>query len=126
MDMASFESKGSARARLHKVLENWRLHAVLLVLLGIDVVFVVIGGVLEVHYVESKYEDAKEVALACAGGVVACVIPDRYGDHSLHDAEVVCIIGSIAILSVFLLEHMLHLCVLQRQYFSNWHHPFDL
>lgn len=124
--MVNFESKGSARARLHKILTDWRLHSVLLVLLVIDLVAVVIGGVLEVHYLESKYEDAKKVAAACAGGIGECIIPDEYGDHSLHDAEVFLIVLSIVILSLFLLEHLVHLCVLQLQYFSNWHHPFDL
>ncbi|CAK0894070.1 unnamed protein product [Prorocentrum cordatum] len=125
--MASFESRGSTRARLHKLLEDRRLHAVLLVLLVIDVFLVVLGSVLEVHYVESKYEDAEKVAVACAaGGVGGCVIPDEYGDHYFHDAEIVCILLSMTILAVFLAEHLLHMFVLQRQYFSNWHHPFDL
>jgi len=86
-------------------------------------------------YWESKFHDAEDRLIACVGegarrlggghGPAACDVPGHYGNELYHDAERALIEVSIAILCVFVLEHLVMLFAMGGRYFTQGHHVLD-
>lgn len=134
MGAAAAESSIGFRGRLLQVLEHRRVHNVLLGLLILDVVAVVSGGYLELQYMQSKFEDSRAILIACieAGSgrrlessADACEEPEEYGNETLEDVEEALVLLSIFILSLFLLEHVLHVFASPWKHCSDWKNILD-
>jgi len=131
-------------------------HLLLFFLLVLDVLIVVASGFLDTHYLLSQTKDCKAYASACtnhshsrrlgndgreerharlrllasSGGgssaPVDCSVDPHFGNHGLHDAEVILAYISIGILGVFLIEQMLRVAGSRCRYLAKPLHVLDI
>lgn len=135
MGAASAESDDSFRGQLHRFLKHRTVHQVLFALLILDLIAVIVGGFLELAYTDSKFEHSERIIIACidasnarrlGSSAVSCAVPDHYGNEALHHAEVALVKVSLAILSVFLIEHVLHECASPPEHRLDWGNILDM
>eukprot|EP00121_Abeoforma_whisleri_P002297 Awhi_evm1s2056 len=111
--------------KLKHHLHNYYFHLVLMGLLIIDVLIVITAIILELLYLDTKVRDL-EILLGMSIAGETLPDPIKYGTSILHEIEVYLAYISCTILSCFLLENLLLMIALGKDYFTSLFHIFDL
>ena len=101
--------------------ERRSVEIALAVLLLVDIVLGIVAVTLELYYLESVIEDYED----CTQRGDCPAHSDHLGDHNIEDAEHKVSYASIAILCIFLLDHVLLFVAIDFAWFKSPLHVFD-
>lgn len=101
--------------RVYHFMHSRRVHVVLMVLLGIDVLISIASIILEIEYLKSETDDYEHIVEVCQealstsdpAAVTYCLYPGDVGNGSLAGAQEVLGVLSLIILFIFLSESLI-------------------
>mmetsp|Transcript_19578 Transcript_19578/g.58362 ORF Transcript_19578/g.58362 Transcript_19578/m.58362 type:complete len:491 (-) Transcript_19578:39-1511(-) len=136
------------RVKLHRFLTDWRVEVALTVLLVLDIIFVIVSINLEIAALDAEVKDcesyAERVHKQCSAldtnchsshrfarsstSTCSCSAEETFGNHAIEEAETGVRWTSVGILSVFVIEGLLHWLEMGLRFFTENHgmHAFDL